>query len=372
MAPKKKVTKEEVKVELSADVERVALALCKHQQLHEETLRPVFIGGTGSSKTTTWKKIADAMGLKFLRLLPSQQLPEDIGGWPTGKDDRMTFLLMEELKQAVDEPVFVCLDELDKARPDVMGTLLTLIYEKAIRNYRLHKDTVIVGAMQPVNPSIWLADETGKAISARFTFLPMPYRWRYIEDKHGIALPHLHERENTRPINPPVMEACPRTVDCVMQFLRSAEGLQLNKAERAMVLYGTIAKQDAEVIEATLNQHIAWVNPVEACEVDAMKTIESLDVHSICTHIGPMLPKLTPNSWKKALTKVWLEGSEEDAKTFLENGFNYLKGRCEASKDNAVEIFGTATPEEIVKATNEAGEEIAKVWTERAKNKGKK
>ena len=367
---RKKTTKLE-KEELTGDLERVVEALCLHQQTNLEGLRPCLVGGTGAGKTTLAKEIAARLSLRFLRLLPSQQLPEDIGGWPNGEGDSMVFKLMEELKRACDEPYFILLDEIDKARPDTMGTLLTMLYEKAIRNHTLHPQTVICCAMQPVNPSLWLADETGKALSARFTFLHVPNRWRYIEDKFGVSLPHLHERESSRTLQPPVMEATPRTVECVLHFLRSAEGMKLNKPERNMVLYGTIAKQDAEVIEATLNQHVAWVNPVEAAEIDPEKTIEHLDVHTIAKNIGPLLKKLNAKSWTNALEKVWLNGSEEDAKEFLENGFNYLKGQCEASSDNSVEIFGNATPEEIVKATNEAGEMIAKIWTERAKGKTK-
>lgn len=355
-----------------SELETVALALCKHQQTTVEALRPVTIGPTGTGKTTMWKGIAEEMGLPFLRLLFSQQLPEDIGGWPQPGKDRLKFLLMDELEQARKEPCLILLDELDKVRPDVMATLLTLLYEKAIRNYKLHPKTVLAGAMQPVNPSMWLADETGKAISARLTFLPVPYRWGYIEEKFSLSVPHLHEREKKRKIELPVMEATPRTMECTLSFLRSTHGMQLSKVEKQMVLYGTMAKQDAEIVEAALNQASAWVDPVAAAKIDPFATIESLDVHSLTQHIGPLVEVITPESWTKLVTKVWLEGSEEDSKTALQNLFDYLKGKCEADPNQQCKVFGDAEPDAVVKATNEAAEQIAKVWQGSTKEGKKK
>ncbi len=350
-----------------SDVEAVALALCKHQQETIEALRPVTIGPTGTGKTTMWKGIAEKMDLPFLRLLFSQQLPEDIGGWPQPSKDRLKFLLMDELEQARKEPCLILLDELDKVRPDVMATLLTLLYEKAIRNYQLHPKTVLAGAMQPVNPSMWLADETGKAISARLTFLPIPYRWGYIENKFSVMVPHLHEREKKRKIELPVMEATPRTVECTLAFLRSGHGMNLSKAEKQMVLYGTMAKQDAEIIEATLNQSSAWIDPVATAKIDPLATIAALDVHSLTQHIGPLVEVLTPEAWEEVLKKVWLQGTEEDAKAYLQNLFDYLKAKCEADPNKQCKVFGEADADAVVKATNAAAEHIAKVWGEQGK-----
>jgi hypothetical protein len=253
-----------------------------------------------------------------------------------------------------------------------MATLLTLLYEKAIRNYQLHPKTVLMGAMQPVNPSMWLADETGKAISARLTFLPVPYRWAYIESKFSVMVPHLHERENKRHIELPVMEATPRTLECTLAFLRSGHGMNLTKAEKQLVIYGTMAKVDAEILEATLSQASAWIDPVAAAKIDAMETIDALDVHSLTQHLGPLVEVITPQAWNKALTKIWLEGTEEDAKAGLQNLFDYLKAKCEADPNKQCKIFGDADADAVVKATNEAAEEIAKVWQEKAKKKGKK
>ena len=353
-------------------LENVALALCRYQQENQETVRPTFIGGTGGGKTTLAKDLAKQMDLPFLRILLATQLPEDLGGWPVGEKDRLSFKLMEELHLATKKPYFILFDELDKVRNDTLGTCLTVLYEKAIRNYQLHPQTVIACAMQHVNPSMWLADETGKAIAARLTFLPVPYRWNYIESKFAISLPHLHEREKGRKVELPVMEATPRTIECVLAFLRSSHGMKLNKEEKRMVLYGTLAKQDAEVIESTINKSLAWVDPVQTAKIDPIETIESLDVHSITQHIGPLIEVLSPKAWQQCLEKVWLKGTEEDAKSFLQNAYEHLKAKCEASPNKQCEVFGTAEADEIVKATNAAAETIAKEWQSIEAKKKKK
>lgn len=356
------------------DVERVLYHLCRYQQEEQQASRPMLNGPTGSGKTAMAYRVAETLGLPVKTLLLGSALPEDIGGLPKDvpKKDYYAFKIMQELHECIDTPHVLFLDEFDKVKTETLGVALTLLWEKKIRNVYLHPKTVIIGAMQPVNPSIWLADETGKAISARLTHLPIPYKWSYIENKYSISLPHLHERERSKTITLPVMEASLRTVDCVMSFLRSSHGLQLSKEEKRMVLYGTLAQQDAEVLENTLNQTLAWVDPVAIARIDPLTAVETLDVHTLTQHVGPLMEVLTPPAWQRLLEKIWIDGTESDAEATLKNAFEYCKGKCESSPDKGYEFFGTATAEEIVKATSDASTTVAKVWKERETAKAKK
>jgi hypothetical protein len=87
-----------------------------------------------------------------------------------------------------------------------------------------------------------------------------------------------------------------------------------------------------------------------------------MTVKRLVKDIGPISEFATAKQWEQILKRVWLKGTEEDAKLFLSTTFNYMKARCKYAPHSQVTIFGGERTRSIVAATNRAAETIAKAW----------
>lgn len=149
-------------------------------QYTEQRLIPAMLGMTGSGKTTTARIIAKERGKRLVVLLPGTSLPEDILGLPKAIHGKTVYTEPEWFALARTEPCIVFIDEFDKARPEVNACLLTLMADRHIRNVKLHPETEIICAGQPV-PGYWASDESNAAYAARVVWVAMPYQWNDIE-----------------------------------------------------------------------------------------------------------------------------------------------------------------------------------------------
>jgi hypothetical protein len=144
-------------------------------------LWPCFVGLTGSGKTARAEKLASELGLKQHKLLLQTMNPEEIGGIPKANQGKIEWCL----DAWTEESACVILDELDKPDRDHWSTILSLLTDRKIRQKEL-KNSVFVAAMQPVDVEMFLAEETGKALSARLIFLPVDANesYNFVSSRH--------------------------------------------------------------------------------------------------------------------------------------------------------------------------------------------
>lgn len=154
-------------------------------------ISPCLVGFTGSGKTARIRETAKVRNCNLETLLLGTGLPEDFLGLPRITDSTTDWTIPAWASRAVRTPTLIFLDELDKASPDAWSVVLTLMASREISGIPLHSETRIVYAMQPVEPRMFLATETGKALAARVSFLLAPYDWSWLEKKTGSNLSFL-------------------------------------------------------------------------------------------------------------------------------------------------------------------------------------
>ena len=215
-----------------------------------QALVPCLIGETGVGKTSRVAQLAEQLGLPVLRVLPGTETPEDLLGYPRAVRSQggawvVQPLPREELHRAVQEPLVLLVDELDKAREETLSALLTLFAERRVRNLTLHPDSVIVAAMQPVEPAVWLASKTGEALAARLLFIPCTSSeaWAHLRDRYGLSLKFLPETE------PPALPILPRPAPRVIEYAISLV--------REMLAAGSSDEEILSTLHGCLEAHFA-------------------------------------------------------------------------------------------------------------------
>lgn len=196
-----------------------------------QRLWPVLIGPTGAGKTTRVRQWAHEHGYTVKTLLLGTMLPEEILGIPRVIKGRTVWSLPEWVP-VEGERAIIFLDELDKARPESLASVLTLMAELRVRDHRLPEDTLIVGAMQPV-PDDWLADETARAIRARIVPIPVAYDWAYLESTYHISLKGF---PSSTPSVPTLPEPSMRQVEYVLELIYTLGLTEETRRIAALVL----------------------------------------------------------------------------------------------------------------------------------------
>lgn len=150
---------------------------------------PCLVGPHGEGKTSRVIQLARKLDKPLVRLLLSTKLPEDSGGYPRPDDQQgvMRFLPIAALRMLTERPGILLLDELDKPRPEVLGTVLSLLTERQVtEELRLHPRTHIICAMQPAED--WLEDtpSTRDALASRLLWIPIHRTYEHVSSKWGI------------------------------------------------------------------------------------------------------------------------------------------------------------------------------------------
>jgi hypothetical protein len=177
-----------------ADPKEAALAVLSLQTEvgPQESITPCLVGPTGSGKTTLAQGIAEHLGLPLVEVPIGSALPEDVLGMPRTDDQSVIrYRRTEWAERAIREPVLLFGDEADKVRPETLSRLATLLASRTVFGEALHPGTRIVLAMQPVDTSMWLAHQTGRAISARCCWIEVCGAQRateYIRSKTGLTV----------------------------------------------------------------------------------------------------------------------------------------------------------------------------------------
>ncbi len=117
-------------------------------------LKPVLIRGRhGIGKSETIYQVAKRMGMPVVERRASQMTEGDLLGLPDNRDVTVngikatTFNPPDWFVTACTEPVVLFFDEIDRATMEVRQGIFELTDSRKINGHFLHKDTVIVGAV---------------------------------------------------------------------------------------------------------------------------------------------------------------------------------------------------------------------------------
>lgn len=315
-------------------------------------LWPVLVGHTGAGKTTIVRELAKEMGLEVKTLLLGTMLPEDVLGLPKILGGKTAWTLPEWVPKG---PAIIFLDELDKARPETLATVLTLLAERRVRDHLLPPGVLFVGAMQPVSRH-WLASEEAKAIASRSVFLPAPYDWGWLERKHGLhpgALAWLPQPKVTLPRLP---NPTPRQVDWALRFLANFRG---KEEVIEAVLGGLFAPEVAQALRESAKGEI----PAE----DIAKELKPEDIwqmplERVAILLGPLATHGSLEAYCEALVKIWGTGPKELWEKALTEQWEWLKARSRRKLPigslygDTPDLFGDTPEEEVARALQAAAE----------------
>ena len=108
-------------------------------------------GTTGVAKSAFFKALAEAMGLKFFCFIPSQHMPEDIGGMPHLDLKRLVadMIPMAWIKALTEPGWFLLIDELTTAPQAMRPALLSALNERVVGEQRFHPSTIVCAAANP-------------------------------------------------------------------------------------------------------------------------------------------------------------------------------------------------------------------------------
>lgn len=117
--------------------------------LHIAVTRPVFIWGQpGIGKSSLVEDFALQVGMDCETLLGTQLAAEDLIGVPRitgeGESARSRFCPPESI--ARDEPYVLFLDELNGSSHEVQKAFYSLILDRRLGSYRLHPQSIVIGA----------------------------------------------------------------------------------------------------------------------------------------------------------------------------------------------------------------------------------
>lgn len=326
---------------------------------------PALIGTTGIGKTTRLRKYAEEHDMEVRTLLLGTMMEEDVMGLPYIKDGVSHTAIPE---WAVgDKPFLLFLDELDKARPSVISTVLTVMAEHRIRDHVLPKGTIIVAAMQPVSPSEFLADQTGQAFSARCVYIDLKADWRYLANKYSVKLDFMPTPEAH---NSPILTTpSPRQIEWAINAIEQCLGEGENGEDKAKaILAGALQPQliDPLIQSVKDNYQLAPEDMVHALQ----KSPELIAKVSIPEMIA-LMPDIWMHSDADTLCASWkhmlLNGTNEEIEACLASQYDKLLDVATAN-GGKVKVLGDTTEEEdkaIAEQFNEMLAEVGVIWLER-------
>jgi hypothetical protein len=309
-----------------------------------QNLRPCLIGATGAGKTARVRQIAGELGRPLVTLLLQTMLPEDILGLPRVVRRETVWALPDWVRRAADNPHLIFLDELDKPRPEVVSAVLTLIWDLEVRGARLHPETVVVAAMQPVDRDLWLADETMRALAARLIFIPISAGEGYERLAQLTQLPWVTElAAGEEPPAPPVLDKpSPRQLDCALRLIRRG-------ADPELVIRGICAPQTADWILSKLSSAGPRPDELGLTPEVAAARLPDLAVN------GPA------QAWAQALAALFIEGDPDLVSRALARQYEAVSA--------AGQLCGDEPEDKIVAAFKEACVRVARAYASRRSDK---
>lgn len=317
-----------------------------------QTLWPCLVGPTGCGKTTRVRALAERFGLECYTLLLGTMLPEDVLGLP--KVERDTTQWSRPAWAQGKTPRIILLDELDKARPETLSTVLTLLAERRVRDHVLPPGSMIVAAMQPIDPGEWLADETGAALSARLVFVPLTYDWQYVSgarDWTWLPAP-------TAPHVPVLPAPAPRQIEWLTAWY---DACVPDEGVRDAVVSGVVAADYAAHAVETLRSNAGETTISGAAAVAALREMGAAGIDRLAP---AELIALAPEIWQQCDAATIARSVEriydydtDVQERFFESLVKGLIGVAQAN-DGKVEVAPGEKDEALVQALNEVAERI--------------
>jgi hypothetical protein len=144
-----------------AELKQLLPILFKHR------ITPFIHGGQGKGKTQTIKQVANELGLGFVHLhLATQEVGDLVGLLVHGKDGTVKHARPEWFPTANEGILF--LDELNRAHPDVLQAMFSLITEGTIHTHKLPEGWHIVAAGNYNSNQFNVTDTSDAAWLSRF------------------------------------------------------------------------------------------------------------------------------------------------------------------------------------------------------------
>lgn len=170
--------------------------------LMQANIAPMLVGHHGVGKTQSVGQFCDEKGYMMKTLnLGTQEVGDLIGLADfeecneTGRKISTRFISPDWLTEVhdfatanPDKWAFVFLDELNRARRDVLQAIFPLVLEKRMHMVQLPKNVFIIGAMNPSTEDYVVTDLADKALLDRFCFLkvtPSKPEWFEYADHKG-------------------------------------------------------------------------------------------------------------------------------------------------------------------------------------------
>jgi len=307
-------------------------------------LRPCFIGPTGCGKTARVRQLAAALDRPVITLLLQTMLPEDLLGLPRVVRRETFWALPDWVRAAAERPHVLFLDELDKPRPEVVAATLTLIWDLEVRGVRLHPETIVIGAMQPVDRDLWLSDETLRALAARLIFIPVSAADGYERLANLTRLPWVAElaKDEVAPAPPVLEKPSVRQLDCALRLIRSG-------ADPELVIRGICGPRVADWILAKLSE-----NPLQSDELGLTADVAAARLPELAVH-GPA------QKWAEALATLFIEGDPDLVSRALHRQYEAVAA--------AGQLCGDEPEEVIIEKFKEACVRVARAYAARRSDK---
>jgi len=145
-----------------------------------------LVGETQCGKSSLIKHWAAEHGWRLLTVMPGVDTPEDLGGLPVREGERLTWtqpsvIPAELLAPEWDGKWVLYLDEIEKATPDVIACLLSVLSDRRLRNTTI-RPAAVVCSMNPARRPLH------EALIARLLCVPYPAVEDYdVWDREGLA-----------------------------------------------------------------------------------------------------------------------------------------------------------------------------------------
>ncbi len=338
------------------------------------SLTPCLVAETGEGKTARVRELADMKKLPMFVILPATEEPTDLLGYPRPEEYEgipvIRHLLREELLLAVEQPCLIFIDELDKAREETHAALLTLLASREVRGRKLHEESLVVCAMQPVDRGIFLATKTGEALSARLVFLDATGMGRnYLEKRYSISYDKIIESPS---IELPILgEVRPRQAHWGTEAVFAAAKLGWNDEQIVELLCGVIPRGAAELLlERIYNSD--WLDPWEIAHKQGrlLELVDKVPIGELQERVSWLLC----TAWRpfcRALSRILIETDVETAASVLQREFGKATQQIDAA-GGIIDPEPELSLEEGVKIFREEMEKVVEVWKkEEEARKGK-
>ncbi|MGC8978836.1 AAA family ATPase [Caldisericum sp.] len=307
-----------------------------------QTLVPCLIGETGVGKTTLVEKLAAEKGMPLRRILLHSMLEEEILGIPRVQDGRTVWSRPEWVVE--DGPAVYFFDELDKVRVGLIGSVLTVLANKTVRDNKLHPNSIIVAAMQPTDE--WSLDETGKALLARLIFIPVRSEStkKFIEQKYGIKLLVDIKDEYEIPYLP---KPSWRQIDYALALAKV-----LPRDQWQEITSGFLKPDVQSLLLESINSSGWFMRPEELVALinQDESLLHKLSVAELIDLAADILIHGSPRTIALAEAMVIRNGSPEDWGRYCEARFKGTAERLSQSPDGSIEAANGADVREVYDA----------------------